>query len=142
MGGYHWIMKRKRLYMKTADYSIEGHESSILIERKSVDDLVSSVTRGHRKLEAEHQRMLAVVESGGFACLICEGSFSEIDEELRCDGRDNVAETLMGCAASWPQRYRVPWYFAGDRRRAELLGFRVLWKWWNENHEAVSNNNG
>lgn len=142
MGGFHWIIKRKRQYMKTADYSIEGMEDHILIERKSPSDLVGSVCAGHRRLANEHQRMLEVVQSGGFCCLICEGSFSEIDDELQTDGRYAAAETLMGCTSRWPRVYRVPWYFAGDRRRAELLAWRVLWKWWQESGGEGENKDG
>ena len=128
-----WIVKRKRQHMKTADYSVEGYESFLAIERKSATDLVGSVTAGHSPLEREHERMAGIIQAGGFACLVCEGSLSEIDEELRRDGRHGAAETLMSCVASWPMKFKTPWFFAGDRRRAELLAFRLLWKWWNEN---------
>ncbi len=140
IGGNQWVIPRKRQYMKTADYSIEGLSDRILIERKSPEDLVGSVTGGHKRLEAEHQRMLDVIETGGFACLICEGSLSEIDEALRHDDRHGTAETLLGCCASWPIRFKTPWFFAGDRRRAELLAFRILLKWWMD-HSTETNSN-
>lgn len=132
MGGKQMVIKRHRKSLDTGDYSIAGLEHLVTIERKSPADLAGSVVGGHRRLEAEHERMLAMIGAGGFACLICEGSLSVLDDELRAEGRHNAAEAVMGCSASWPMRFQTPWYFAGDRRRAELLAFRILWKWWDK----------
>lgn len=133
IGGRHWLVKRQRRSLDTGDYSIAGHESFITVERKSPQDLVGSVTAGHARFLREHERMAGMVEAGGFACLVCEGSLDEIDDELRQSDRRGSAETLMGCLASWPMKFRTPWFFAGDRRRAELLAFRLMLKWWLEN---------
>ena len=134
MGGQLVVLKRERGTLRTADYSITGMEDRVCVERKSPEDLVGSVCGGHKRLEAEHERMAEIVRGGGFAALICEGNYAEIDDRLRMDGRDRVAETLLGCYSSWPFRFSVPWLFAGDRRRAELLAFRILYKWWAENN--------
>ena len=117
--------------LKTGDYSILGIESVLTVERKSASDIVRSVCRGHARLEREHQRMLSMVENGGHAALVCEGSYSEIDDQLRGEGRWEAANTLLGTMISWPCKYHCPWYFAGDRRRAEIITFRLLEKWHN-----------
>jgi len=136
IAGQQWIIKRKRQYMRTADYSIEGHENAILIERKNPDDLVGSVLGGHKRLEAEHERMAEVVRAGGFACLVCEGDYGAIDDRLRLEGRDRAADTLQGCYASWPMRFGTPWFFCGTRRHAEIVAFRILWKAWRKLNET------
>jgi hypothetical protein len=74
--------------------------------------------------------MLEMVENGGHAALVCERSYAAIDDELRAEGRWKAAETLLGTLASWPIKFRCPWYFAGDRRRAEILTFRLLLRWY------------
>ena len=130
MGGQQVIIKRVRQHLRTGDYSIIGLEDRLCIERKSPDDLVGSVCGGHVRLEAEHCRMQEMIRAGGFACLVCEGSYSEIDDRLRMEGRDKAADTLLGCVASWPAKFGTPWYFCGDRRRAEIVTFRILYRMW------------
>lgn len=130
-----WVIPRRTATLATGDYSIEGYERQLTIERKSAQDLVGSVTAGNARFRREHERMLELVEAGGFACVIVEGCLAAICDELDKDresGRKVSSETILGVVASWPARYRVPWVFAGDRRRAEQLAFRVMVKWWKE----------
>ena len=128
-----WVIPRKRLYMKTADYSIEGCENQILIERKG-DDFLSSITTESARLRREFERMAAVVKDGGFACMVVESCLAAICDELDSPASERkiTSDTVIGWCASWVQRYGVPVYFAGDRRRAELLAFRILVKWYQE----------
>lgn len=130
-----WVIRRDVTTLLTGDYTIAGCEDRLVIERKSAADLVGSVTVGNARFRREHERMQVVVESGGFACVVVEGSLSAICDELDQDtGRRVTSESIMGAVASWPRRYGVHWLFAGDRRRAELLAFRVMLKWWREFH--------
>ena len=134
-GNDQYIVPREIATLATGDYSIEGFESQYTIERKSSDDLVGSVTAGHQRFEREHERMLAMIEAGGQACVICEGSLASICDELTADGRWKARQTLVGCTASWPFKYRVPWFFAGSRFRAEDLAFSILMKWWDRKEQ-------
>lgn len=43
--------------LKTGDYSVLGHESEICFERKSVQDLVGTLTSGHTRFLREMERM-------------------------------------------------------------------------------------
>lgn len=137
-----WTITRIAATLATGDYTIAGCEDRLCIERKSAADLVGSVTAGNARFRREHERMLDIVKfggtGGGFACVVVEGSLSAICEELDVDpGRRVTSESVLGAVASWPQRYRVPWFFAGDRRTAERLAFKVMLKWWKENYESV-----
>lgn len=136
-----WLVKRKLATLQTGDYAIEGY-SGLCIERKSGADLVGSITAGNARFRREHERMMDIVKfgepSGGFACVIVEDSLARLCDELDSDaGRRVTGDVIIGAAASWPMRYSVPWFFAGDRRHAELLAFRVMLKWWKE-HGDVS----
>ena len=142
ISGKQWIVKRQRCELKTGDYSIAGLSHLYTVERKSPDDLVGSVCGGHNRLEREHERMQAMIEAGGHAALVCEGNYAAMDEALRADGRWKAAETLLGTMASWPCKFGVPWFFAGDRRRAEILTFRLLLKWWLENAQVAQTARG
>ena len=136
-GGKLWLVKRQAMTLQTGDYSIVGHESRVVIERKSAEDLLGSITSGNARFCREHERMQAIVKAGGFAAVIVEGCMAAICDELDSPNSERrmTSETIIGIVASWPRRYGVHWMFAGDRRRAELLAFRVLWKWWQEHGE-------
>ena len=130
-----WVVPRKVATVATGDYSIEGRQTSLVIERKSSSDLIGSVTAGNARFRREHERMAEIVKAGGFACVVVEGCLAAICDELDHDhdaGRRVTSESILGAVASWPARYHVPWFFAGDRRRAEQLAFRVLIKQWKE----------
>ena len=138
-----WLVRRKLASLKTGDYSIEGCEDRLCIERKSGADLVGSITAGNARFRREHERMMDIVKfggtSGGFACVIIEDSMSRICDELDGDaGRRVTGDVIIGAAASWPMRYGTPWFFAGDRRHAELLAFRVMLKFWKEHGDERS----
>lgn len=135
-----WSVRTRRATLATGDYTIEGCEDRLCIERKSAADLVGSVTVGNARFRREHERMHDIAhfrDAEGFtigtACVVIEGSLSAICDELDADvGRRVTSDVVLGATASWPVRYGVHWLFAGDRRRAELLAFRVVLKWWKE----------
>lgn len=45
--------------LATGDYSVKGLEDTITVERKSVSDLIGSLTSGRERFQREIQRMLA-----------------------------------------------------------------------------------
>jgi ERCC4-type nuclease len=119
-----------RATLPTGDYTVEGQEDRIVIERKSAADYLSSITAGRERFEREHRRMAAIVAEHGLAAVVIEGDLSRMCDEIDADeGRRVTSETVLGTAAAWYERFRVPHLFAGDRRRAELLAFRMLWFW-------------
>lgn len=128
----HWIVNKKSVHLKTGDYSIEGYKDLVTIERKSTSDFLGSITNGRARFGREHERMADIVEAGGFACVVVEGDLAAICDEVDdpdC-GRKYNSLSVIGTTACWPQRYWVPWFFGGDRRRAEMLAFRILFEWW------------
>ena len=135
-----WVVLRGGLTLATGDYSIVGYESQLCIERKSAADLVGSISSGNARFRREHERMHEIVQTGGFACVVVEGSLSTICEELDGDdSRRNTSNMVIGATASWPMRFGVPWFYAGDRRHAELLAFRIMLKWWKQREELCPN---
>lgn len=50
-------VKTIRKGLKTGDYSLDGYESEICFERKSVADLVGTLIQGHERFLREMQRM-------------------------------------------------------------------------------------
>lgn len=124
------------LGLDTGDYSVvmadlyEPSKTSdqIVIERKSLQDLYQSVTRGRRRFEAEFARMA----SYGYAALVIEADWPAImqpNEHLRRPtsvSPKSVARTIL----AWSQRYKVHVFTCPDRDFAEQLTFRLLERWW------------
>lgn len=129
------LVQSREIHMTTADYTAElpdGTQLPVLIERKSGDDMLGSISGGHQRLRKEHERMLALVEQGWTCCLICEASLSDLVAEMESPQwcRAATPELLLGCAASWPVKFKVPWLFGGSREVAERLALKTLWRAW------------
>ena len=138
IGGKRWLVKRQVQTLATGDYSIVGCEDRIVIERKSPADFTATISAGNARFRAEFERMQEILHYGEglghFCCVIVEGCMATICDDLddTTSGRRITSDVVIGWCASWPRRYGVPVFFAGDRRHAELLAFRLLWKWWDE----------
>lgn len=65
--------------LKTGDYSIQGYEDQICFERKSIPDLISTLSAGHERFLREIERMKTYEESyiliehtASIACHYCD----------------------------------------------------------------------
>jgi ERCC4-type nuclease len=63
-----------RRALPAGDYSIEGLEDSVAVERKTLEDFVSTVIRSRKRFTRELQR-LAGYEA---ACIVVEADLSDI----------------------------------------------------------------
>jgi ERCC4-type nuclease len=108
--------------LDAGDYSIIGREHEIRIERKSPGDLFQTLTHGRDRFERELER-LAVFP---FSCVIVEGEFRDL---VTNPPSKMLPRSFVGSLVALTTRYRSMWYFAGDRRFAELLAFRLLERW-------------
>lgn len=121
------VVKTRFASLATGDYSIEGFESAVTVERKSLSDLYTTIGQHRERFEREHERM-AEME---FAAVVIEEDWNTILRQPPTRTRlppKNVFRT----AVSWMQRYGVPWLAMADRRLAELVTFRLLEKFWKE----------
>lgn len=119
--------------LASGDYSIQGMEDRIAIERKSLDDLYGSVTRGRERFEREITRLN---ELPGFAAVVIEASWAEImaPAEHR-PGWENRTDprSVTGTILAWAIRYPGVWWFpAGNRRAAEVVTFGIMQRFWDE----------
>jgi len=133
---YQLIVPIREQRLETGDYTIDGMESLVTIERKSLSDAFGSCVGNktdperRNRFKREHERMQCMIESaGGFACVIIEASFPEVWESPPIDSGANP-NSILGTMFSWQSKYRVPWYFGGSRRGAEIMCFRWLRAAW------------
>jgi hypothetical protein len=120
------------------DYTIEGFEDRIAIERKAMDDAWGTVLGW----ETDHQRAhdqpgrrdrfekelenLAKLDA---AIVIVEASFADCLNEMPQFGVKDAktnAKIFLRSVMAYQQDYRVPWFFCDSRRLAEVIAFRYL----------------
>lgn len=112
--------------LASGDYSIQGLESEIAIERKSLADLYGSCTWGRDRFEHEIERLNAL----NFAAVVIEATWPEIANPTAADPtwRSQASpESILGTITSWSVRYRnVPWWAVGPREECERQVYRCL----------------
>jgi ERCC4-type nuclease len=94
------------------DYSLQGHESAIAIERKSLEDFVASTITARARFRRE-LRGLAEYDLG---CVVVEASLEDILARRYRAGAHPSA--VVGAALSIIVDHGVPVFFCGDRQIA------------------------
>lgn len=120
------VVPTRWAHLRTGDYTIEGMERLVAIERKSPEDLYGSLGSRRERFEEEHRRLSEMA----FACVVIEADWRDLLDNPPPRSRLNP-KCVWRTALSWPIRYGVPWYTYSDRRMAEVATFRMLEKcWW------------
>lgn len=97
--------------LQAGDYSIDGLEDRVAVERKSLPDLFGSVGKGRDRFRREWER-LAKMER---AAVVIEASLSDV----RCSPPAYSAmhpRAVVQTLIAWSVRYDVHVVFAGSRR--------------------------
>ena len=107
--------------LTSGDYSAAGLEHFAAIERKSVADLVASVTRERDRFERELHRLRGF----SFARVIITASRESIE---RGEYRSAASpKAVLASCDTFEVRYGVPFVFAPDEASAAALVERWLW---------------
>jgi len=101
--------------LPAGDYSLAGMEGAVAVERKSLDDFVSTVIHARKRFNAELNR-LAGYQS---ACVVVEGSLADVMEH-RYKGEAHPL-SVVGSAISTIVDFRIPVYFCSNRQLARLF---------------------
>ncbi len=112
----------KQFNLVWGDYSLEGHESRVIVERKALSDLFGTLTARRDAFENQVQEMAKY----DVADIIVEANLGDIiknpPEHSQADPK-----TILRTVLSWKQKYRnVHWTFCADRWLAERVTFRIL----------------
>ena len=129
------IVPTQWAHLKTGDYTVDGLQDIVAVERKSLADLFGTLGWNRNRFRAEHERMakmqraIVVIEASWFEIINMPPSF----ERAGLMRQSNLPpKTVFRTALSWHVRYGVPWIVAEDRRFAEIYTFRFLEKCWKE----------
>ncbi len=102
-----------RAPLPAGDYSVEGAESApggVVVERKTLDDFVSSVIRYRRRFRRELERLRGYA----FSCVVVEASLGDIFAHRYHSGAHPNA--VVGAAISIIVDYGVPVFLCSDRQ--------------------------
>jgi ERCC4-type nuclease len=101
-----------RRALPVGDYSIDGYEASLAVERKSLEDFVSSVVRARERFGRELRRLAEY----DLACVVVEGTLDDVMARRYRSGVHPLA--VVGAALSIIVDHGVPVFFCGDRQLA------------------------
>jgi ERCC4-type nuclease len=101
-----------RRALPAGDYSLEGHEASFAVERKSLEDFVASAVTARSRFGRE----LRALGEYDLACVVVEGSLADILARRYRSGAHPSA--VFGAALSIIVDHGVPVFFCGDRQIA------------------------
>jgi ERCC4-type nuclease len=101
-----------RRALRSGDYSLDGLDSRVAVERKSLDDFVSTVIRDRDRFRRELDR-LHQMEA---ACVVVEGNVSDVLRGRYTSGAHPAS--ILGAALSIIVDHEIPVYFASDRQAA------------------------
>lgn len=101
-----------RRALPAGDYSLDGHETAIAAERKSIDDYVASVVRGRDRFARE----LRILSGYDVACVVVEATLEDIlAHRYRSDAHPS---SVLGATLSIIVDRSVPVFFCGNRQIA------------------------
>ena len=109
----NWIAGEKRLLLKEGDYSIEGMEKLIILERKSLSDLITTLMQNRLRFFQMCERLTAY----RWKALLVEASYEDIKtsygEDLNTSAHPNAVsgsldalEAKFGIPIIYTSRYR------------------------------------
>lgn len=106
--------------LETGDYTIEGYEDVFVIERKSLPDLMGTMTRGRNRFQREMDR---AADMGMFEVVI-EASRDQIESgDYRSQMNPNAA---IGSIKAWSRPENIRFVYANDRVNAERYTYGRL----------------
>jgi ERCC4-type nuclease len=95
-----------------------------LIERKSLPDLVGTMTRGHDRFEDECERMRPY----GFRAIVVESDLPSVIHY--CETQSGArAKSVIGSIIAFQQRFGIHAVFGSDRVHASAYAFRLMERW-------------
>ncbi len=107
-------------HLRTGDYSLEGLEDRVAVERKSKEDAYGCVGSGRRRFIRCLKRLAALDR----AIVVIEADLADFASPPAYT-RINAA-SAVGSYISWMVQWGVPVVFAGTREFAERVTVRFL----------------
>lgn len=101
-----------RRALETGDYSVDGLEHRVAVERKTLNDLVKSLIRDRDRFLREVRRL----ETFEACCIVVEADWSDVAERRYAGGAH--PRSVFGAILSLIVDQRTPVYFLSNRQIA------------------------
>lgn len=109
--------------LPVGDYSIHGLEDQVIIERKSISDLLGSITSGRERFIRELRQLRAF----RFAAIVVEARWPDIMSGMYAGTPSRVnPNAVIGSLMSFAVKYGVVPILADDHQTAAALVERLL----------------
>ena len=106
--------------LTAGDYSVEGMEDRVAVERKSKIDAYASLGKDRARLKREFERL----SEYDYAAMVIEASLSDF---LRPPGFSQMRpSSAINTLISWSVKYGVHIFFSDSRHLARALTYRIL----------------
>ena len=102
----------ERRALPAGDYSLAGYQDRVAVERKSLDDFVSTVIRSRKRFVAELQKLREME----FARVVVEAGLADVFARRYRGGANPTS--VFGAAISITVDHSVPVFFCSDRQVA------------------------
>lgn len=108
--------------LQTGDYSVLGLETVAVVERKSFNDLIYSLTSSRDRFENEIERLRGIARSG-MASIVCEGLMSDV---LAGNYESKVTPLALYGSIMGINAYGITVIMSGSRQAAERDTYTLL----------------
>ena len=114
-----WFANTIRKKLDVGDYSIEGLENEICIERKTLQDLFQTLTYGHSRFKKELKRSFKL----RYFAIIIEGTYSQMVNKLftNSDKTQVTGHLIEKIINTIHIKYGIPVFFAHGRSEAKRI---------------------
>ena len=132
----NWLAGTKISTLGTADYSIEGMETLVCLERKSLNDLVSTLMHNRPRFFRQLERM----QDFPYRAILVEASYEDIKSPYSFT-KDVMAHPngVSGSLDALEARFGIPVIYTSRNRalaeeKAASWLSKIFTYWWLENH--------
>jgi ERCC4-type nuclease len=133
----NWIKAERRVTLKTGDYSIEGMEGLLALERKSLSDLVACTVSYRQRFLASCARLAKFT----WKAILVEATFEDIKGGIECFDipSDVHPNAICGTLDAIEAKFGIPVIYASTVRelsteRAASWLSKHFTYWWLERH--------
>ncbi len=108
-------MTATRRALPAGDYSLDGWEDAVAVERKTLEDLIHTVIRSRKRFRTELERLAGYKA----ACIVVEANLDDIlAEQYRSGAHPNA---VLGSVVSIVVDLGVPVFFCSNRQAARAF---------------------
>lgn len=109
--------------LKAGDYSVSGFEHKISIERKSLDDYVSTIIHNRDRFRVELEKL----QTYDYKAIVVEANLSDITNQLYTSQAH--PNSILGLTIAITMDYQIPVLFLSNHQLAGDYTERLLIRW-------------